>query len=153
MLESVLSTNNWIAAIIGVIVTSLMNWLYRYGLRRFPMVLNATWSGVRRWARARRKAHLLRVKAIRFDSMKINREIARSYAFLVLFLVGVMFYAISLLLVSKPSAETPALLVTWAFGLGIPMLSFELCWLLSSSRVDALLKSRAKIISRGRRLK
>ncbi|WP_090312013.1 hypothetical protein [Pseudomonas linyingensis] len=153
MLETVLSLDTWITAAIGAVVSYLMSWLYRLVHRHFPAVLNTTWSSVRGWARAREKAHLQRIRAIRFDSMRINREIARSYAFLVLFLVGAMLYAVGLLLAPKPAAANHALLALWGFGFGIPMLSFELAWLLSSSRVDAILKSRAKITSRGRRLR
>lgn len=153
MIETVLSAETWIGAVISTVIAGLMGWLYRFGQRHFPVILNTTWSGVRKWARARKKAYLLRIKVIRFDSMKINREIARSYAFLVLFLLAGMLYLGSVLVAPRASETSRGMLVIWGVVLGGPVLIFELLWLFSSSKVDALLKSRAKIISRGRRLR
>lgn len=99
---------------------------------------------LRLWVRKRKLRHVNWLRQIRTDSPAITREIARSYAYLILFWISFLLWLF--VLGNKlvfPDAAKPSHI--GLIFLSCPTYCFEICWLRRSSRVDAILRNRNKI--------
>lgn len=107
---------------------------------------------IRSFFRGRKLKDLKRIKAARFDSAKINREIALSYAMLTLFILNAAGCVLSFGFAPPVTQKNYILAILYASLTGIPLLIFELAWLVTSTRVDEMLKYRSRIKRRDPRL-
>lgn len=148
MLEFLANPPWWILLILSVAMPKLWD----AAVQCLPRLMDHTKGTLRKkWRRLNCK-RLRRIKARRFDSVLITREINKSYAFMVLFVLSIMLYGIGLLLIPAPLRATSAGLSFWGISTGLPMLAFEFIWLTSMNRVDDLIHHRGKIRRRNRRL-
>ncbi|MCO6057303.1 hypothetical protein NG726_11540 [Pseudomonas sp. MOB-449] len=155
MLEFISNPPWWVILIIGWLLPPF-GWLRSQlprlaGHARGSLV--SFWNGrVRSFFRALERRRLVKIKRARFHSVIINREIARSYAFLVLFVLSTLIYCMGLVSIPTRTVDWKQLQTIWMSISAPAMLFFELLWLLRSNRVDALIKYRRKIRPVGRRL-
>lgn len=149
MLEYLANPPWWVVAIITLAVPEAFRWIKR----QLPSWMDHAKGALRRRLRAWRRNQLLIIKSQRFDIAVLNRLVARSYAFLVLFITCGLVYGIGLLLIPESMRQTDGGVMFWGISTGSPMIAFELAWLRASVRVDEVLKYRRKIKPRGRRLR
>ncbi|WP_313278096.1 hypothetical protein [Stutzerimonas balearica] len=149
MLEYLANPPWWVVAIITLAVPEA----FRRIKQELPSWMDHAKGALRRRLRSWRRNQLLVIKGQRFDIAAINRLIARSYAFLVLFVTCALVYGIGLLLIPESMRQTEQGVMFWGISTGLPMLAFELAWLRASVRVDEILKYRKKIKPFGRRLR
>lgn len=107
---------------------------------------------IRSFFRGRKLSDLRRVKAARFDSAKICREIALSYSMLTLFIVMGGLSVVSFAFLPADARNNRLLTFLYASITGVPLLIFEFAWLVTSTRVSDMLKYRSRIKRRGRRI-
>lgn len=138
----------WLVLILGAALPKLWD----AAVRIAPRLMEHTRGGLRRWWRGRKMKGLRRIRPLRFDSAAITRETVKSYAMMMLFILSGMFYGIGLLVMPGALKQTDAGLTFWGTATGLPMLIFEVLWLLSMEKVDGLLHHRSKIKRRGMRL-
>ncbi|MEB0008613.1 hypothetical protein QN412_03145 [Pseudomonas sp. RTB3] len=142
----------WLSTIVSALIGFAIQYVYRHGRRLAPSIMSGAKGRIRAVYRRRKCKRLKKIKAIRFDSVSINREIALSYALLVLFMTtGVATIAA---IISLPAEIQKSYSTTFLVGMtmAIPALLFESAWLKVSSRVDDILKHRKLIKRRGRGL-
>lgn len=148
MLEFFANPPWWILLVLSVAMPKLWDAAVKYT----PILMAHTKGALRtKWRRDNCK-RLRKLKAHRFDSSLITREIVKSYAFLILFVLSIMLYGIGLLLIPAELRKTSTGLSFWGISTGLPMLVFELIWLTSMNRVDSLLHYRGKIRRRHNRM-
>src|SRR5690606_29950847 len=121
----------WVLLILSVAMPKLWDAAVRY----LPLVMEHTKGALRRRWRRYTCKRLRKIKALRFDSILITREISKSYAFMSLFILSILLYGIGLLLIPAPLRETSAGLSFWGISTGLPMLAFEWVWLTSMNKV------------------
>jgi hypothetical protein len=135
----------WLSTAVAGAVGAIMPFLYQQGRSGFKSLMQRTKGRIRSAYRSRKRTRLKRIKAIRFDSVAINRQIAISSALLVLFITtGVATIAA---IINLPPEIQRSYSMTFLIGLvlAIPALLFEFAWLASSSRLDDILKYRKRI--------
>lgn len=135
----------WLSTAVAGAVGAMMPFLYHQGRTRLKSLMLRTKGRIRAAYRSRKCKRLKQIKAIRFDSVSINRQIATSSALLVLFITtGVATIAA---IINLPPEIQRSYWMTVVIGLvlAIPALLFEFAWLASSSRLDDILKSRKRI--------
>ncbi|MDN4145962.1 hypothetical protein QYE80_13280 [Pseudomonas tohonis] len=136
-LDSFFAAEQWVGGLIGAIVAAMLSAAYRLCSKHFPRLLKSTSAGVRKFGRRRIRSRLLKIKAKRFDSLKITREIVKTYAYLTLFWLTASVWVIVILLgVIRPQQMIFAAPI---------ILFFEIAWLTKSQFVDELLKSNYRI--------
>jgi len=148
MLEFLANPPWWLLLILSVAMPKLWDTAVRYS----PRLMDHTKGALRRKWRRHNCKRLRKIKALRFDSILITREISKSYAYMTLFVLSILLYGIGLLLIPAPLRETSAGLSFWGISTGLPMLAFEWVWLTSMNKVDSLLHYRAKIRRRNNRM-
>lgn len=109
-------------------------------------------SKARAFFRGRERKRLLKIKAVRFHSLLINQQIAKSHINFALFIVFGFAYLAGVIVLAGLANEEMALRKLWIILTGVFAITFELLWLISSGRVSALLKHRRKIRRRRMRL-
>ena len=148
MLEFFANPPWWILLFLSVAMPKLWDAAVKY----IPILMAHTKGALRtRWRRYNCR-HLRKIKARRFDSTLITREIVKSYAFLILFILSIMLYGIGLLLIPVELKKTNIGLSFWGITTGLPMLVFEVFWLTSMNRAGILLHYRGKIRRRHNRM-
>ncbi|WP_337058278.1 hypothetical protein [Pseudomonas sp. USHLN015] len=137
---SVLSkTEVWLPIIIGLSPQWMKPiWILAVRiLKHLPAFKSRAAIATRKFLRHGIRNSLLKVKAIRFDQTAVNREIAKNYAFLILFCTSTASWYILTLLekIDKPLTILAA----------IPVFYFEIMWLRKSFQVDSLLIHTRKL--------
>ncbi len=127
-----------------------MPFLYRHGRTGLKSLMLSTKGRVRAAYRRRKCKRLKRIKAIRFDSVSINRQIATSSALLVLFITTGVATIAAIINLPLEIQRSYSMTVMVGLVLAVPALLFEFAWLTSSSRLDDVLKRR-KLIKRSSR--
>lgn len=137
-------------------VVLLIGWLMPVAFKKLrhkvPHWMDHTKGALRKRWRRYNSRRLLKIKARRFDSLLITREITKSYAFMTLFVMSIMLYGIGLLLIPDALRKSDAGISFWGIATGLPMLVFEFIWLTSMNRVDVLIHYRGKIRRRHNRM-
>ncbi|MEE4668274.1 hypothetical protein V2L05_03465 [Pseudomonas alliivorans] len=142
----------WISSAVSAITGFLLQYLYRLGHSKIQPLLAGAKGRIRSFFRGRKLKDLRRVKGARFDSTKINREIARSYSMLTLFIAMGVLCVISFAFIPSDARDNRLLAFLYTSMTGIPLLIFEFAWLVTSTRVNEMLKYRGRIKRRGRRI-
>lgn len=142
----------WISSAVSAITGFLLQYLYRLGHSRVQPLLTGARGRIRSFFRGRKLKDLKRIKAARFDSVRVNREIVLSYAMLTLFILNVATCVVSFGFAPAEAHESYGLAALYGSITGIPLLIFEFAWLVTSTRVDEILKYRRRIKRSGRRL-
>ncbi|QXW46882.1 hypothetical protein [Pseudomonas amygdali] len=142
----------WISSAVSAITGFLLQYLYGLGHSKIQPLLAGAKGQLRSFFRGRKLKDLRRVKAARFDSVRINREIALSYVMLTLFIAMAALCVISFAFMPPDARSSPILGFLYASMTGIPLLIFEFAWLVTSTRVNEMLKYRSRIKRRGRRI-
>ncbi|EKZ3175687.1 hypothetical protein LZM27_19000 [Pseudomonas aeruginosa] len=140
---------------VGAAVSGTVGWMpsiYRWMRMRAPSWFENTRGRIRRIYRAKRCKRLIRIKSIRFDSAKVNREIVLSYLLLGAFMTSTAACILSFVFAPPQVHKSYPLAIMYASLTGMPLLVFEFAWLAASTRVGDILKARNKIKRRGRRL-
>lgn len=148
MIEWISNPPWWFTAAIGALMPSAFGRLRR----AFQLSLQHTQGRVKAGYRRLQLRRLVKIKASRFDSVRINREIVLSYALFSLFILTGVSYITGLFMIPVDIRSNYRLATVWGLVTALPALVFEFAWLNSSSRVDALLKYRRKIKRRQKRL-
>jgi hypothetical protein len=148
-----LSPEIWVSSLIGALIALLLKVAYQQASKWLPRFLSSATGSLKGIGRAYRKRHLLKVKAKRFDSIAINREIARSYAYLVLFwLCGLIWISQFIAFTEAPTSKAVGASAYYALFGPLPMYFFEFAWLRKSGFLDSVLVHRGKIRRCGMRL-
>jgi hypothetical protein len=142
----------WISSAVSALTGFLLQFLYRSSHSAVHAMLAGAKGRIRSFFRGRKLKDLKRIKAARFDSAKINREIALSYTMLTLFILNAAGCVLSFGFAPPVTQKNYILAILYASLTGIPLLIFELAWLVTSTRVDEMLKYRSRIKRRDRRL-
>lgn len=134
----------WLSSAVAAAMGAAMPFLYKQGRTGLKRMMLGTQGRIRSAYRGRKCKRLKRIKAIRFDSVSINREVALSSALLVLFITTSV--ATIAAIINLPAEIQRSYSMTFLVGLllAIPALLFEFAWLTSSSRIDDVLKSRKR---------
>lgn len=161
MLEFITDPPWWVILLLGWLLPPF-GWVRAQlpRLAQLPSMVStarsATWrfllDRMRSFFRGREKKRLQKIKAVRFHSTLINRQVAKSYAYLVLFMLSALIYFSGVVAMGMVPKEAEALKVFWMILTGPFMLVFELLWLITAGKVDSLLKYRQKIRRHGMRL-
>lgn len=140
ILEALTKTEVWVSLCLGIVVPWVLKRLWsklEKVTKALPEFRNEAAKAMRAWLRRRVRSHLLKIKAKRFDQTAIQREMAKSYAALVIFCVsGVVL--MDFVLFQRP----PGIAIAFAF---VPVMTAEVLWLLKSAQVDSLLKASRDI--------
>jgi len=139
----------WVLLFLSIVLPKLSGEVWR----RLPKWMDHAKGALRSRLRAWRRSQLLRIKSRRFDSVGVNRVIVRSYAYLVLFVSCAAIYGLGMLLIPEGMRRTDGGVMFWGIATGLPMIGFEIAWLITSNKVDDLLKHRKKIKPQGWRLR
>ncbi|WP_417777747.1 hypothetical protein [Stutzerimonas xanthomarina] len=142
----------WVVALVTLVLAELNRVIKRSVKRKGPVFLQSAKGRARGWFRSLRRKELVRIKAMRFDSVKINRIVIRSYAYLVLFIICGLVYLLGMLLIPEPLRQAKSGVMFWGIATALPTLFFEFAWLRTSNTADSLISHRAKIRVKGRRL-
>ena len=142
----------WISSAVSAVTGFLLQYLYRLGHSKVRPVLVGAKGRIRSFFRGRKLKDLKRIKAARFDSVRINREIVLSYAMLTLFILTAAVCVVSFGFAPAEAHKSYVLAILYASLTGIPHLIFEFAWLVTSTRVDEMLKYRRRIKRHGRSL-
>lgn len=140
---------------IGAAVSGMVGWMpniYRWVRGHAPLWFASAKGSVRRIYRAKRCKRLKRIKSARFDSARINREIASSYLLLGAFIASTAACIASFGFAPPEVHKSYGMAILYASLTGVPLLIFEFSWLSASTRVDDILKARSRVKRRGRRL-
>ncbi|UZJ58196.1 hypothetical protein OKW98_16465 [Pseudomonas sp. KU26590] len=140
----------WLSTAVAAVMGAVMPFLYRscrLGLKRLMV---GAQGRIRSIYRNRKCQRLKRIKAIRFDSVAINRQITLSSALLVLFITTGVATIAAIINLPMEIQRSYSMTVLIGLVLAIPALLFEFAWLTSSSRLDDVMKSR-KLIRQSRR--
>lgn len=129
-----------------------MRFLYKKGRSGLKSLMLRTRGRIRAAYRSRKCKRLKRIKAIRFDSVSINRRIATSSALLVLFILTCVATISAIINLPAETQRSYPLTLIIGMVLAIPALLFEFAWLASSTHLDDILKSRKRIRRSGRGL-
>jgi len=135
----------WLSTAVAAALGAVMPFLYkncRIGLKRLMV---GTQGGIRSIYRKRKCQRLKKVKAVRFDSVAINRQISLSSALLVLFITTGVATIAAIINLPMEIQRSYSMTVLIGLVLAIPALLFEFAWLTSSTRLDDILKSRKLI--------
>lgn len=138
----------WVVLILGAVLPKLWDAF----LKAAPLMMEHTRGVVRRHWRHTKLKRLTKLRALRFDSASITRETIKQYAMMILFILSAMLYGIGLLLIPGALKQTDSGVTFWGVATGVPMLIFEVMWLLSMGKVDSLIHLRRKIRRRGMQL-
>jgi hypothetical protein len=142
----------WISSAVSAVTGFLLQYLYRLGHSRIQPLLIGARGRIRSFFRGRKLKDLRRIKAARFDSVRVNREIVLSYATLTLFILSIVACVVSFGFAPADAHKSHVMAILYGSLTGIPLLIFEFAWLVTSTRVDEMLKYRRRIKRRGRRL-
>lgn len=142
----------WISSAVSAITGFLLQYLYRLGHSKIQPLLAGAKGQIRTFFRGRRLKDLRRVKAARFHSVRINREIALSYVMLTFFIAMGFLCVISFAFLPADARNSRLLTALYGSITGIPLLIFEFAWLVTSTRVNDMLKYRSRIKRRSRRI-
>lgn len=143
----------WINSVVSALIALALPPLYRLGHDKAQPLLSGAKGRIRSFFRGRKLKDLKRIKAARFDSVRINREIVLSYAMLTLFILTAAVCIVSFGLAPAEAHKSYVLAILYGSLTGIPLLIFEFAWLVTSTRVDEMLKYRHRIKRRGRHLR
>jgi len=131
----------WVVLIIGAILPEL----YKACIKAAPKIMTSTKGATNCILKFLRYKRLKSLKKDRFDKLKITKQISRSNAYLVIFIICALAYLGGLPLSNHlldGSSNEYALMKTLG---GVPGIFFELCWLSTSSRVNSLIRLHNKI--------
>jgi len=142
----------WINSIISAIIALALPQLYRLVRGKIQPLLAGAKGNIRSFFRGRKLKDLRRIKAARFDSARINREIVLSYTMLAFFISTAVLCVGSFWLAPAEAYKNHIVAMIYGSITGIPLLIFEFAWLITSTRVDEMLKYRSRIKRRGRAL-
>lgn len=142
----------WINSVISTIIALALPQLYRLVHSKIRPLLTGAKGRLRSFFRGRKLKDLKRIKAARFDSVRIHREIVLSYAMLTLFILSAASCVLSFGFAPAEAHKNHILAIIYGSITGIPLLIFEFAWLVTSSRVNDMLKYRSRIKRGGRRL-
>jgi hypothetical protein len=152
-MDHFLSPEIWVSGLIGALIALLLKVAYQQASKWLPRFLSSATGRLKGMGRALRKRHLLKVKAKRFDSIAINREIARSYAYLVLFwLCGLIWVGQFIALADGKTLEAAGAGGYYVLFGPLPAYFFEAAWLKKPDFLDSVLLHRSKIRRCGMRL-
>lgn len=143
----------WINSVVSALIALALPPLYRLGHDKVQPLLSGAKGRIRSFFRGRKLKDLKRIKAARFDSVRINREIVLSYALLTLFILTAAVCVVSFGFAPAEAHKSHVLAILYGSLTGIPLLIFEFAWLVTSTRVDEMLKYRRRIKRRGRHLR
>jgi len=137
--------SNGVATLMGIALTASLPSFYRRISAAFRAMMGRAKGRILVAYRARKAKRLRKIKAIRFDSLAINRQIATSAALLILFITTGVATIAAIINLPAEIQRSYAMTVVIGLVLAIPALLFEFAWLTSSSRLDDVLKSRKRI--------
>lgn len=142
----------WLSTAVAAVMGTVMPFLYTTGRSGLKRLMVGAQGRIRCIYRNRKCQRLKRIKAIRFDSVAINRQIALSSALLVLFITTGVATIAAIINLPMEIQRSYSMTVLIGLILAVPALLFEFAWLTSSSRIDDILKSRKMIRKRRRGL-
>lgn len=137
----------WISTVVAGVIGVGLSQIYGSGRNLGPLLMEGAKGKLRARFRHHRCKRLKKIKSIRFHSVAINREIALSYALLVLFVTTAIGTIAAIISLPTDVQRNYVLTVVIGLFMAIPTLMFEAAWLNVSSRVDDILKHR-KLIKR-----
>jgi hypothetical protein len=142
----------WINSVISATIALALAQLYRLARGKIQPLLVGAKGSIRSFFRGRKLKDLKRIKAARFDSIRINREIVLSYTMLAFFILAAVLCVGSFGFAPAEAYKNHIAAMIYGSITGIPLLIFEFAWLITSTRVDEMLKYRSRIKRRGRTL-
>lgn len=131
----------WLNTMIG----AAMPYVFKKGLLIVRGGTKVTTGRLKRYSRNRQAKALKKIRALRFDSFRIIREISLSHTFLAIFILSGLVYMLGLFIAAFLVTKESSNIVIWGTSAGVPSLIFEFCWLATSARVELLLKIRKKL--------
>jgi hypothetical protein len=135
----------WLSNTVAAVLALLLPHTFRRSRSHIQLLLSRAHGWTKPIYRAWRCKRLKKIKAIRFDSLRISRQIALSYACLILFIGSAIASVAGFVLipVTLPRSQQEALILT--FMVSGPALFFEIAWLVVAGRLDDVMKSRKRI--------
>jgi len=130
----------WVVLIIGAILPEL----YKLCIKAAPKLMTSTKGVANNTLKFLRYKRLKSLKRERFNQLNIIKQISRSNAYLVIFIICALAYLGGLPLSNHLLEDSSDYALMKALG-GIPGIFFELCWLSTSSRVNSLIRLHNKI--------
>lgn len=147
ILEALTKTEVWVSLCLGIIVPWLLKRLrlrFERFTQRLPEFKSEAAQKLKGWLKSRLRKHLLKLKSKRFDQTAINREIAKTYAALVIFCI---YASIWMVFVMLQKLDKGSLLMAM-----IPALIAEAFWITKSAHVDSLIRSAKRLRHNARRI-
>lgn len=142
---------NIVSGLTGVIVTYLAFTLVKAKGPLFFLLSKAK-GRLRKYARYKRSKWLKDIKSIRFDGARVTRVVTYSYCILGLFWIGAASTVLSIMLAPDWIHDSRSNYFLYISAMAFPTLVMEWVWLNASTRASQVLRYRAKIKRKGRRM-
>ncbi|WP_223113391.1 hypothetical protein [Pseudomonas syringae] len=142
----------WLSITVSSLVALVIPKVFHRAKTLLQPPITRTQGWFKSYYRHRRCKRLRKIKAARFDSLKINRAIALSYACFILFVIAAVASMVGFTLVPTGLRQETERAVVLGFITATPAFLFEFAWLTAASKVDDLLRYRGMIKRRHSRL-
>lgn len=143
-MESLLSQDIWVAAILGSIVTATLNSIYRRLSAIMVLAKHHSRQRIRVWYYKRVKRKLLRIQEAHCDPLVAQRELSRCATYHALFLASIALFPCVLISVLVAFPEVKAAITETMAICSIPIFAFEIPWVVKSKFLDDLTKYRKR---------
>lgn len=144
VMESIISLDIVVAAVVGSIATATLNLAYRRfsTLMQYAKFHSVNW--VRIWYLRRVKKRLLRIQEACGDALVAQRELSRCATYHLLFLAAIVLFPCLVMSAAYAMPEARASLIPTMVVCSLPVFAFEIPWVAKSKFLDDLTQYRRR---------